>query len=332
MAAHNFKSLMRRLGKAGFKAPFVQAALLPDWWTPSCEDDETLLPEIEIRIARFLRAPLAIVHDPSADLTIPSYAGAQLRRVRDIERDAFAPAIHAATQIAAAALRNMEETHLRMPSTNPHEWRDSIGTSRPAPDLTDICRDLWKRGIPILHLPNLPSPRFDGMATLIDGRPAIILGHNHDEPFRLAFAIAHEVGHHVRGDCLPDQPIVDENETMDDGSAMEQAAEAYARSVLTKDLAFPDLGVRNAQDLAREASKHSKALHVDAAAILWDWARGWQRRGSSRDEDFGTRTRAVKALAKDGHGHQALRDAFEEHVRYTDASESDRDLLRILVN
>jgi Zn-dependent peptidase ImmA (M78 family) len=323
---------MKRLAKAGFKSAFVQAALLPDWWTSSCESDETLLPEIEIRIARFLRAPLAIVHDPAAELTIPSYAGAQLRRVRDIERDEFAPAIHAATQIAEAALRNMEDTRLRMPPADPHAWRASITTSHPAPDLTDMLRDLWGRGIPILHLPNLPSPRFDGMATLVDGRPVIVLGHNHDEPFRLAFAIAHEVGHHVRGDCLPGRPIVDENETTEDGSAMEQAAEAYARSVLTKDLVFPDLVVRNAQDLARQASAHSKTLQVDAAAILWDWARNWQRRGSNRDKDFETRTLAVRALAKDVHGHQILRDAFEEHVRYSDASESDRDLLRVLVS
>ncbi|MDQ3366485.1 MAG: ImmA/IrrE family metallo-endopeptidase [Myxococcota bacterium] len=332
MAAHNFKSLMKRLGKAGFKPAFANAAILPDWWDASCEGDASLLPEIEIRIARFLGTPLEVVHDPFAELSIPSYAGAQLRRVGNISRDRCAPAIHAATQIASAALRNMEPVVMRMPPHDPHAWRASIETTRPALELSDMLRDLWRRGIPVLHLPNLPSPKFDGMATLIDGRPVIVLGHDHDEPFRLAFAIAHEVGHHVRGDCHPEQPIVDEHEMADDDSAMEQAAEAYARSVLTKDLVFPSIHARDAQDLARKASAEAKTLNIDAAAVLWDWARSWERRGSTRERDFATRTVAVKALAKDVHGHETLRDAFEEHVRYTDASESDRDLLRSLMS
>ena len=42
MATQAFKSLMSRLSSAGFKKPFVHAALLPDWWdmiarrTPTC--------------------------------------------------------------------------------------------------------------------------------------------------------------------------------------------------------------------------------------------------------------------------------------------------------
>src|SRR3954447_18408510 len=100
---------MRRLSAAGFKPSFTETALLPDWWEPSCADDPSLMPDLEIRVARFLGAPLDLVRDPDAKLSAPRYAGAQLRRVRDLARDRLASAIHAALQIAGAVVRNMED-------------------------------------------------------------------------------------------------------------------------------------------------------------------------------------------------------------------------------
>ena len=84
MAQHGFTSLMRRLSDAGFKPNFARVAVLPDWWAPACDDDASLLPEVEIRVARFIGAPLDLVRDPAASLTTPTYERAHLRRVRDI--------------------------------------------------------------------------------------------------------------------------------------------------------------------------------------------------------------------------------------------------------
>ena len=83
---------MQRLSRAGFKREFVQAAVLPDWWDERCEDDSSILRDIETRAARFLSRPVAVIADPTAPLSAPPYPAAQLRRVRDVNRDRLAPA------------------------------------------------------------------------------------------------------------------------------------------------------------------------------------------------------------------------------------------------
>jgi len=143
---------MRRLSVAGFKPQFAETALLPDWWEPSCAHDASLMPDLEIRVARFLGASLDVVRDPDAKLSAPRYPGAQLRRVRDLARDRLASAIHAALQIAGAVVRNMEDIPLRLPPTDPLAWRSQIVRKVPILQLGDVLADLWARGIPVIQL------------------------------------------------------------------------------------------------------------------------------------------------------------------------------------
>jgi Zn-dependent peptidase ImmA (M78 family) len=85
----------------------------------------------------------------------------------------------------------------------------------------------------------------------------VLLGHKHDEPGRVAFFVAHEVGHITNGDCSPDSPIIDgegEEEVPDD-TAMERAADQYATSVLVGNTVLPDVETNNFRDLAKMSSE-----------------------------------------------------------------------------
>ena len=62
-AGQSFKTLLRRLSKAGFERDFVQRAVLPDWWDERCADDPRLVQDIEIRVARFLGLSISAVSD-----------------------------------------------------------------------------------------------------------------------------------------------------------------------------------------------------------------------------------------------------------------------------
>ena len=99
--------LIRRLRQAGFGSDFVSAAILPDWWDQSCLNQPELLPEIEIRVGRFLAIPLSTVSDPESTLEPLGYPDVRLRCVRDIDRDRLAPVIHAAMKIAGTVVRNL---------------------------------------------------------------------------------------------------------------------------------------------------------------------------------------------------------------------------------
>jgi hypothetical protein len=323
--SQSFGTLMRRLKRAGFRGDFVSKALLPDWWDDSASEDSNLIQELEIRVARFLNIAVASVKDPTARLATPGYAGAQLRRVRDLSRDQLRPAIHSAIRIASAVARNLSEgtALVRVPPADPSAWRQSLRRSSSGLTLKDVTLDLWNRGIPVVPLEVLPAPSFQGMACIVEGRPVILLGYKHDEPSRAAFIIAHETEHIVAGDCSVDEPVVDEEDEIADTSDIEVRADAYARQVLVGDVSLPILKIDNFKELAQRASEFERSTGADASTVVFAWAR--------ETGDYATATMAVKALYRASGARRQLQRIFEERVNVAGASETDRDLLRCVI-
>ena len=275
-----------------------------------------------MRVARFLGLPLTMVKDSNADLAAPVFPGAKLRRVRDVSRDRLAPAIYAATRIAEAVVRNLCDTDLEtdIPPPDAIGWRNELDRDSPAVTLTDIARDLWRRGVPVVPIDELPGPGFQGMSCLVDDRPVILLGYKQDEPGRVAFVVAHEVGHVVSGDCKPGQPVVDEEEEIKDDADIELRADQYAFRVLVGDQVVPDFDGANFKEIARRASKVERERGTDASTLIFAWAR--------RTRDYATATMAVRALYRHVGARRALRDLFERHVDLSGAAETDQALLR----
>ena len=321
MAAHTSRTLLRRLSAAGFQREFARVAVLPDWWEPACEKDASLLTELEIRVARFIGAPLAVVRDPDAVLAAPAYGGAKLRRVRDIGRDRLAPAIHAALSVAGAVVRTASLPELRLPPTTALEWRRQI-TPNAVVGLEDVLRDLWERGIPVVHIEKLPVPTFQGLACIVSGRPVIVLAHDLDQPARICFIVVHEAAHLVFGDCAPEQPVVDENEEFGDVDAIEVRADAYAAELTTGGADIPDVAAAGYKELAQKAIDAEQDRGVDATAVIWAWAR--------RTGDYGKAQMAAEALYRTKGGKRLLRSHLDAHLDLARASESDRALLACL--
>lgn len=317
-----FKALLQRLTKAGFSKDFVYTAILPDWWDDTCADDAALVQDFEFRVARFLGGPLADVCDSNAPLSPLVYPNAQLRRVRDISRDRLVAAIHVAIQVASATVRNLRDAFPQQ--TLPLDglgWREQIIRPGAALQLGDLLRDLWRRGIPVIPIDVLPAPAFQGMACIVEGRPAIVVGYKHDEPGRVAFLIAHEAAHIAAGDCAPGQPVVDEEDEITDEADIERRADAYATHVLVGSVAVPDVNTsaRDFKDLARQASTIERKNGADASAVIFAWAR--------KTGDYATATMAVKALYRNVGARRQLRELFSQRVDIADASETDRALL-----
>ena len=318
-----FNSVIRRLTQAGFDRRFVELAILPDWWDEGCASEAELLPEIEVRVARFLGRSISLVRSPGEQLAAPEYAGAQLRRVRDVDRDRLAPAIHSALQIGGAVVRSLRnQPRGQALPTSGLEWRRTLETSGRAVTLDDLLGDLWQRGIPVVPLDVLPAPSFQGLACIVEEHPVILLGHKHDEPGRVAFFVAHEVGHIAAGDCTPGRPVVDEEDLIVDEAGMEKAADRFATQVLVGQESIPRLEGGGFKELATQAARLESDTGADAGMLLFAWA--------AQTGDYATATMAVKALYRGSGARRKLREHFDRHVDLASANETDRALLRCI--
>ena len=270
---------------------------------------------------------MSVVSDPESTLAATGYSGAQLRRVRDIDRDRLAPAIHAAMEIAGAVVRNLKES-VPAPTSPPPgglAWHREIRDSSGSVDLDAILRDLWTRGIPVVPTHLLPTPSFQALAGVVEDRPVVVLGHRHDEPGRAAFRVSHEAGHIANGDCTPEAPVVDKDEEILSDDEMEQLADQYAIRVLVGDT-IPELAPNAFDDfrtLASRAAEMERETGIDAGAIIFSWAR--------TSGDYATATMATKALYLSTGAARILRKYFREFVDVEGASLSDRELMRVVV-
>jgi len=318
---HTFETLKRRLARGGFKDDFFKSVILPDWLYESAAQDPSVLTDIEIRVARFLDRPLSEVRDPSAKLKAPAYAGAHLRRVRDVDRDRLVSAIHSAFKISAAVVRSLRDPvpDVSIPPSNGLEWRKQIN-GKSAVTLDDVVGDLWRRGIPIIPLDVLPSPSFQGMAGVVLDRPVILLAHRHDEPGRIAFIVAHETGHIAAGDCDATHPVVYEDTEIIDTNEMESKADQYATRLLIGADIADEVDGGDYKEIAHKAVEIERRTGADASATIYSWA--------AHSGDYATATMAVKALYRASGARRKLREYFDRYVDLDTASESDRALLR----
>jgi len=314
---------MRRLSHAGFKNEFVRRAILPDWWDDACAEQPNLLPEVELRVARFLRTPLGDVRSPGITLTPPQYANAQLRHVRDINRDRLAPAIHAALKIGEATVRCLRDTAppVRHIPTDASDWHDQLRPMEGPIKLPNVLNDLWARGVLVIPVDNLPSPSFQSIVGVVDNRPAILLGYHLDEPGRVAVLLAHEAGHIAAGDCAPEQPVVDEAEDIVDNTDIEVRANRYAMRALVGADQPPTIEANlDFRQLAKTSIDLERLTGTEASLFIFAWA--------NRTRDYAKATMAAKALYRGSGARQLLRKYFDRHVDLNAASDSDRALLR----
>jgi len=206
------------------------------------------------------------------------------------------------------------------PPPNGLAWRKELAHGHAAVRLDDILSHLWGSGIPVIPMEGLPSPNFQGLACVVENRPAIVISHKYDEPGRIAFLVAHEAGHIAAGDCAADQPVVDEEEEVVDDSEIERAADRYATRVLVGDDSAPAVEAADFKDLAKRASRIERESGADASAVIFAWA--------ARTHEYAIATMAVNALYRGSGARRSLRNHLERHLDLDAANETDRALLR----
>jgi len=290
-------------------------------------DDDANRALAETYIARlgFSVKELRDRHKPLAKLRLP---GVHFKRYKNHVDDKVRASALVAQRVAAVVVQAVGDSvpDFTGPQTA-REIRATILRQHRYVDLGSLLSYCWQAGIVTLQLAQLPAggKRFDGMATLVDGRPVIVLASGRDGAPWLAFYLAHELGHVMRGHLgsetasLVDLTIASKAGT----SGPEQEADRFACEVLTGYATprIPDLK-KKAVELAITAASSGPRQGIDPGVFTLIYAKSNDRWAVAQN--------ALKSLDLDKGGRDLVAEELSRRLADADLVEADERLLGIL--
>lgn len=317
-------SLYRRLKAIGYNRPFVRRAILPDWWDDALADNAGMCMEAQLRVARRLGLPFKDVANPDKVLKLTDVSSVRLKRAKaGTDREHIAPGIIVTRRIVALAVEQLQH----MPAFPAHltaaDLRQSILKSYPVVDFAGLVKAAWAHGIAVFHINDWPdgAKKFAGMAYYEGKVPVIVLASGYDAPPRLAFYLAHEIGHILRGHVKPDgKVLVDGDLDAKREDAEERQADEDAMIILRGDaqLSYPPtkgLTLISLRAWARGAEVN-QSVHAGSAALMF----------GREHKHMPLANMVLKNLNMDTGGHAIIAQEMRRHLLPDDGTVEPRDL------
>lgn len=280
------KALYGALKRAGYSKAYVHR-MLPEWWDDGLLNDSSARVELDLMLARMFGFKLdgLLKEVPEVSFVIPE--GAKYKRSRKIDTQELGGATSLVHSIA-----KMVSTAVPVPITplpeNPFEIRsDILARQANRVSLMWLVGYLWERGIPTIHLKELPAglKKMDGMCLKVDERPVIILCKQSSFQAWNLFIVAHELGHiamnHIAtNEVLVDYTVGENSYLMADEDPEEKSADNFALGLLNGeyDVRYTSTALANAAQLADAAMTYQGANQVDAGHVILNYGhynRAW---------------------------------------------------------
>ncbi|MCV4341667.1 ImmA/IrrE family metallo-endopeptidase [Pseudomonas capsici] len=269
------KSAYESLQAAGFPKSFVDR-MLPEWWDNSLL--KTSAGALQFAIILKQRLGLDVFFGQDGQLAINSQAPqANFKHRADTSADELNVSAALGIAMARIAVRAKRNQYVELP-TDPsaiHAMaRNAYSDATMGFEgLLNIC---WAHGIPVLFLKYLPkkTKRMAGMAVMVDGAPAILLGYDYAQNAKQLFVLAHELAHIVCGHVGENGALIDE-EISQVVVGLEGRAQALRDSQESEADHFALAMIRNGQlDAVDRFSRASSAVALAAQAMALGKATG----------------------------------------------------------
>lgn len=291
-------------------------------------DDEVNRALAETYIARHLGFPISSLRKRETPLPKLRLPGVHFKRYKNQVDEKVRASALVAQRVATVVVEALgEDVPAFEGSRTAKEIRNAILRGHRYVDFGSLLRFCWEAGIIVLQLSRLPTggKRFDGMATLVNDRPVIVLASGRDGPPWLAFYLAHELGHvmlnHLGSGTasLVDLTIASRSGT----AGPEREADQFACEVLTghAEPLLRDLK-QKAPDLAITAERSGPSHGVDPGVYTLIYARSNDRWGVAQN--------ALKRLGLDKGGRDLVAEELGTRLEGADLVESDQRLLGVL--
>jgi hypothetical protein len=316
------KALRTRLSSVGIKRRFLDTVILPSWWDDAIAATPGGFREAVGHVAAHLGFSLASLLDEDTELTFAGHGGVKFKKAKGIAEDDVSLATHYAIGVGRTVASALDDVPLGA-VPNPEEWRKELLAMCEGHwvCLRRILQATWQRGIPVIHLRNLPpgSKKPDALTTMVGERPVIVVFKNSKSPSWIAFIVAHELGHIHHKHLKAGQTLVDEKIDQKSDEADEGEANDFALSLLT---GFDNLGLNSTRSLSipllAEAAKRFGSRYRVApgvAALNYGFT----------TKEWALANGAVSLLEKNEDAGKDLKKAMDDHLDLDALSDDSRE-------
>jgi hypothetical protein len=290
--------LRERLRATGIGVKFLYENILPDWW----DDEIAAFPAGLAQVHGYLYTRAGIDldtrKDSAAPLRFPKKA-VKFKKAKSVGKGELSVSKALAQSAAAVIARGTRQRFTGLGPTIGGIRDTIICAGERAVNLDTLLDYCWSVGIPVIHIDKFPAKakKMEGMTTLVDGRPVIVLSKSLKRPSWQAFILAHELGHIYHGHLADVDVLIDYKLQEGEDDEEERAANLFAVELLTgiPNITFSSPYLLKADELARAAVQSGEKLNVEPGVIVLNY-------GKTK----GTWSLANAALALVGESESAL--------------------------
>lgn len=266
-------ALCKRLSKIGLPEKFIREKALPEWWDTELERKPVAVLEAAGYIAKRLGLDIASVLNPDAPIAFKKQNNPKFKKRQGTDEECLFVVQGLASRVAEMVTHASKYT-FKDTLPNAFEIRKQILEDRPWVDLDGLLQFCWSSGLPVVHFSaDLPPNcrKVDGMAARLNNCPAIAIISRQRSFARLAFILAHELGHIACGH-VQDGIIVDEDIHEEEQDTEEQQANDFALKLLFGEGSYQWTQPFDTSLLVCFASINSKKDKIDPGVIVSNYA------------------------------------------------------------
>ena len=321
---NKMKPVLDRLAEAGFRQSFVRRVVLPEWW-----DDEIALDEAGFQqglgiIARHLGLELNPLFKGHVEFR--RLGSVHFKKSADVSDAELSVAQSVATQALWLTCSQTRKPFQRISESAAAIRHEIIGQGADAVNLENLLDYCWRNGVVVLHLSHFPSGarKMDGLVTIHEGRPGIVLCQNRQSPAWMVFHLAHELGHIARGHLKDRSVLVDQTVNPQSKDREEVEANRFAVELLTGDpnMQFKAPYFMKAEQLADAAKSVGRRVRVDAGVVALNYA--WH----SERKVFALANAALKKIEGARSAVEIVRKGMVAGLNWDEIPEANREYLR----
>ncbi|NET57357.1 MAG: ImmA/IrrE family metallo-endopeptidase [Symploca sp. SIO2E6] len=323
----DISTLYDRLNKLGLSPDFVRQNGLPEWWTEECET----LPDASITVATYLAQRFNLefksLIDPNFE---PVFQQSNQTRYKTQNTDVSKQlnlASFLALRIAELVVYAYPQEYQTIEGITADKIRTYILNQNQTVSLRSLLSFCQAHGIPVVHFANFPKTvkKFYGMVTRCATNPVVVLSLRDPSPSRLAFILAHELGHIALKHLEKQETISDEEiKTHDLQDAQESEANEFAAELILgepdKIYYFPRY--MKAEVLANRANEKAILDQVDPGAIAWNYS--WYEK-----KHFPIARKAAKILEKGANAPMLINEQLNQQLNWERLSDDNQEYLTL---